>query len=170
MTNPRRIIFVCVIVVGVVVAYVLISPLFITRRVAEELPMVLVNEMAPASASAAPKRTVPVELAYGSFVGLAGHAAQGTARVIEIEGKRYVRFESDFRVTNGPDLFVYLGKNGAYDPNTRLAALKGNEGSQNYELPVGASATHDEVWVWCRAFSVPFGKAKLVPTTRANEG
>ncbi len=162
MTTPRRIILACVIVGGLLVAYLLISPLFITRRVAEELP--------PSSAEnpIAPTPEVLTELARGTFEGLAGHRAQGTARVIEISGKRYVRFESDFRITNGPDLFVYLGRNGAYDPDARLSALKGNEGSQNYELPAGSDlSVYDAVWVWCRAFSVPFGKAVLTPIISA---
>lgn len=177
MTKQRRIILACVIIGGIIVAYWLISPLFITRRVAEELPTMPANVTGPAvsvpatanSTEAAPPPVVPLspqapkELARGTFEGLAGHNAQGTARIIEADGKRYVRFESDFRITNGPDLFVYLGRNGAYDPNTRLSALKGNEGSQNYELPTRTDvAVHDEVWVWCRAFSVPFGKAQLV--------
>lgn len=180
MTTPRRIILACVIIGGFVIAYWLISPFFITRRVAEEPPMMPVNvtELAvpvPATADSTdatpppvvpPPSRGPKELARGAFEGLAGHRAQGTARLIDADGKRYVRFESDFRITNGPDLFVYLGWNGAYDPNARLNALKGNEGSQNYEVPASHDlAAYDEVWVWCRAFSVPFGKAKLVPTT-----
>ncbi|MDO8621899.1 MAG: DM13 domain-containing protein [bacterium] len=187
MTTARRTIFAIVAVGGVVVAYWLVSPLFITRRVAEELPptapLDTASPMPAAAVPAAPSATATppppaapplspvsgsVELAKGTFEGLAGHRAQGTARVVEISGKRYVRFESDFRVTNGPDLFVYLGREGRYDPNVRLAALKGNEGSQNYELPAGADlAAYDEVWVWCRAFSVPFGKATLMPTVLA---
>lgn len=123
-------------------------------------------EIPPTSITpAVPPPAGPVELLRGAFEGLAGHRAQGTARIIEADGKRYVRFESDFRVTNGPDLFVYLGREGRYDPNVRLAALKGNEGSQNYEISQGHDlAAYDEVWVWCRAFSVPFGKAVLTPT------
>ncbi|MDO8599708.1 MAG: DM13 domain-containing protein [bacterium] len=187
MTVPRRIILACVIAGGLVVAYLLISPLFVTRRVAEELPLSSAGATVPTAVptpeptesvvtppttaenpfSVGPPTTptpaTPTELARGTFEGLAGHRAQGTARVIEVSGKRYVRFESDFRVTNGPDLFVYLGRNGAYDPNARLSALKGNEGSQNYELPTGDLSAYDAVWVWCRAFSVPFGKAVFTP-------
>lgn len=177
MTASRRAI-VSVLGVGVVVVvYWLVSPLFITRRVAEEFPVALVpaTNFSPSGEGeregevASPvEQSGPKELARGTFEGLAGHRAQGTARIIEIEGKRYVRFESDFRVTNGPDLFVYLGREGKYDPNVRLAALKGNEGSQNYELPTSHGlAAYDAVWVWCRAFSVPFGKATFVPTTPA---
>lgn len=107
-----------------------------------------------------PAAAAPVELARGTFVGLAGHRAQGTARVVDIDGIWYVRFEDDFTVTNGPDLFVYLGRDGAHDPSARLGALKGNEGSQNYMVPAHYNlSAHDAVWVWCRAFSVPFGKA-----------
>jgi hypothetical protein len=104
----------------------------------------------------------PETLAQGTFNGLLGHKAQGAAKLIKADGKYYVRFEDDFEVTNGPDLFVYLGKGGRYDPATQLAALKGNIGSQNYEIPASINAAdYDEVWVWCRAFSVAFGKAEL---------
>lgn len=174
----RRVLIACCIAIGAAVVYWLASPLFITRRVAEELPTVpprAADVPVPASApqgSDAPTTSVaapasaqePIEIARGMFRGLAGHRAEGTARIIEQAGTRYVRFESDFRITNGPDLFVYLGNNGAYDPNVRLHALKGNEGSQNYALPSGDLSAYDEVWVWCRAFSIPFGMARMAPT------
>ena len=70
--------------------------------------------------------------------------------------------EDDFEVTNGPDLFVYLGRNGEYVAQTNLGRLKGNIGSQNYEIPSSIDLSqYDEAWVWCRAFAVPFGKAIL---------
>jgi len=81
---------------------------------------------------------------------------------VETDGKKYIRFEDDFTVTNGPDLFVYLGNNGQYDADTNLGRLKGNVGSQNYEVPAEIDVSqYSEVWVWCRAFFVPFGHAVL---------
>ena len=100
------------------------------------------------------------EVATGDFIGLAGHRAEGTAKLLIVGEKKFIRFEDEFSITNGPDLFVYLGNNGVYDPNTRLGALRGNVGSQNYEIPATIDVSnYNEVWVWCRAFSVPFGKA-----------
>jgi hypothetical protein len=45
-----------------------------------------------------------------------------------------------------------------------LGGLKGNKGTQQYELPVGLDlARYGPVVVWCRAFSVAFGSAALSP-------
>ncbi|OGM98615.1 MAG: hypothetical protein A2915_02160 [Candidatus Yanofskybacteria bacterium RIFCSPLOWO2_01_FULL_41_34] len=71
-------------------------------------------------------------------------------------------FEDNFKVTNGPDLFVYFGKDGKYSSEARIGALKGNIGGQNYEVSESINPEeYNEVWVWCRAFSVPFSSAVL---------
>ncbi len=112
----------------------------------------------PPSESVEPIRGV----GQGSFEGLAGHSGAGTASLVMIDGQFFVRLEDDFRVTNGPDLFVGFGKNGEYDKNAQIAPLKGNEGGQNYAVPAEINAAqYNEVWIWCRAFSVPFAKAQL---------
>lgn len=164
--------------VGLGVAWYLGSPLFITNRVSEALPGQSEQEaLLPTSiptdtsvaapnaiASPTPLPTISVEtLSEGSFTGFDTlHQASGKARIIRTNGKTYVRFEDDFTVTNGPDLFVHLGSGDKYDANANLGALKGNEGSQNYEIPSNINLdNYSEVWVWCRAFSVPFGKAVL---------
>lgn len=144
-----------------VVAYWLVSPLFIEIAVNESLSDIMptVNAGEHTSSSAA-NEDAPLVLRQGTFFPLAGHSAEGTATLVKVGEKHYVRFEDDFHVTNGPDLFVYLGKEGAYVPEARLGALKGNVGGQNYEMPEGINPSdYDEVWVWCRAFTVPFGKA-----------
>lgn len=158
------------------IAYWLISPLFITRRVDEKLEDIMGQMPAPtplpipappaaspqSSTPPPPAAPIPEVIASGTFTGLAGHSGRGTAKLLRIDGRHFVRFEDDFRVTNGPDLFVYFGNNGQYAADARIAALKGNEGSQNYEVPGGIDpARYNEVWVWCRAFSVPFAKAEL---------
>ena len=136
-----------------VTAYWLISPLFIERRVSEEL-----SEITPANMEGQEVETI----ALGMFEGLLGHQATGTARLLKIGEAYYVRFDDDFRVTNGPDLFVHFGKDGEYDPMARIDTLKGNVGSQNYRIPESISiGDYNEVWVWCRSFAVPFGKAVL---------
>ena len=139
-----------IIVVGI--SYWLISPFFIDREVSESIEEIMKDNTV----------VEPRELYVGTFVGLTGHNAEGTAKLIKAGDNYYVRFEDDFSVTNGPDLFVYLGKDGRYDPDARIESLKGNMGSQNYEIPGSiAVSNYNEVWVWCRAFSVPFGKAEL---------
>lgn len=154
--------------IGLAIAWWLISPLFITNRVSEAIPApVPTSGSSPASTSipsVSPVATPSLEvLSQGTFTGFDTlHRASGTARLIRTDGRVYVRFEDDFTVTNGPDLFVYLGDKDKYDPNANLGRLKGNEGSQNYEIPSSIDlGGYSEVWVWCRAFSVPFGKAVL---------
>lgn len=145
-------------------AWWLASPLFVTKQVSEALPTTSVSKSPELPDGAISQPAIsPTPLPEGKFQGFdASHTASGTARIITADGKTYVRFEDDFSVTNGPDLFVYLGNNNKYDPNALLGKLKGNVGSQNYEIPATISIdNYSEVWVWCRAFPVPFGKAVL---------
>lgn len=161
----KKIIFAVLILVLIFVCYWFISPLFIDKKVSEDLPVVeTVNEETVSSETT---QTEPVsqtlEIKVGTFTGFDRlHTGSGTAKVISIDGKNYLRFEEDFSVTNGPDLYVGLGENGEYIKGSELEKLKGNMGSQNYELPEGTNPEDvKEVWVWCRAFSVPFAKAIL---------
>jgi hypothetical protein len=77
-----------------------------------------------------------------------------------------LRFE-DFRVTNGPDLYVYLSQNpkptrdesslGAF---IDLGKLKGNSGNQNYEITEDITGYNTAV-IWCKRFGVLFSFAVL---------
>ena len=101
----------------------------------------------------------------GSFESRA-HATTGMARVIEqADGSRVLALV-DFRTDAGPDLFVYVvpraTEGNDVDGATRLGALKGNVGNQQYALPADLQlAETATVVVWCRAFSVSFGAATL---------
>ncbi len=116
--------------------------------------------------------TQPVILATGQWVGAdAAHQAQGKASLIRLpDGRRFLRFE-EFRVTNGPDLYVYLSGHRA--PRNRaqlhegaaleIGVLKGNIGNQNYELPAGLDLSKfKSTAIYCKRFSVMFGSAELV--------
>ena len=61
----------------------------------------------------------------GTFQGLQGHEAKGKAEVISVGDISFLRFE-DFEVTNGPDLHVYMTKNGDVDGGIDLGKLKGS--------------------------------------------
>lgn len=96
----------------------------------------------------------------GSFTGHTGHSVQGNALVLNDGTKqRFLRLDS-FQSTNGPDLKVYLrAADGSY---VSLGALKGNIGSQNYEIkPDVDLKRYNTVQIWCERFSVLFGDAKL---------
>jgi hypothetical protein len=105
-------------------------------------------------------------LAQGSFRSLA-HSTEGTARIVERAGRGRVLTLTAFRTDPGPDLFVYvvpgLSDGRSVDGGTRLAALKGNVGNQQYALPSEVPVGPLTVVVWCRAFSVPFGAALVEP-------
>lgn len=162
----KKAIFALAVILVLGVVYWLVSPLFIDKKVNEAPP-----EFSGTEASS-DVMTVPMTgdenqpsapLSQGQFEGLGAHNAKGTAQLIQTGSRNFIRFENDFEVTNGPDLYVYLGRGGQYDPNAELGTLKGNIGSQNYEVPENINLSdYDEVWVWCKQFSVGFGKARLM--------
>ncbi|MEK9194560.1 MAG: DM13 domain-containing protein [Patescibacteria group bacterium] len=152
--NTKKILIIIGIILVAGVGYWLISPLFLERSLNESLEEIV--------SSSSVQEKEPIVVFSGEFIGLAGHSAGGTAKVLRVGEKYYVRFEDDFKITNGPDLFVYFGKDNQYVAEARIDGLKGSVGSQNYEVPRGISPENfNEIWVWCRAFAVPFGKASL---------
>jgi hypothetical protein len=113
-------------------------------------------------------------VATGTFSGVGRYSGEGTVVVLtDGSPQRFLRFEDDFSTSNGPDLFVYLGtgSDDYRDPEeyVELGVLRGNIGSQNYEIP----ATHpetaapidldrfDHVVVWCKRFDATFAVAQL---------
>jgi len=132
----------------------------------EELGM---PEEQPVEETMPPMPQVRVE-ASGEFISRS-HPTRGRVEVLgDGTGQRFLRFE-DFRTDNGPDLNVYLSAAPTDAPVGQftdlyvdLGDLKGNVGSQNYEihrdLDLGLYST---VVIWCVRFSVIFGAAELVP-------
>jgi hypothetical protein len=168
MTNKNKIVIwsigtICV-VVGIVYVYPLITPLFVSK-VVDEAPLVsmvsISGDMQVVGTSAT---TSPSFIWKGSFVGFDKlHNGTGTAHITQTPTGRYIlRFESDFKVTNGPDLYVGFGKDGTYIEGSEIAVLKGNIGSQNYEVnKIFDILNQNEVWIWCKRFSEPFARAVL---------
>ena len=107
-------------------------------------------------------------LRTGSFVGVGDgiHNAEGTAKVIPLQdGSNILRLE-DLRVTNGPDLYVYLATDKSASDFVNVGKLKANNGNQNYDIPTETDLTkYDTVLIWCRPFSVLFGSAELEVTS-----
>jgi len=91
----------------------------------------------------------------------ASHPTSGRAALIERpDGARVVtltRFDTD----PGPDLrgYVVAGDGSSVEGAVDLGALKGNKGDQQYDVP--PHAPDGAVVIWCRAFTVAFGAAKL---------
>lgn len=114
----------------------------------------------------------PVALSSGAFVGIdAIHSGSGQATIYVLpDGERLLRF-TEFEVTNGPDLFVYLSAHPAPRSSAELheggavelGVLKGNIGSQNYVLPSNLAVdTYQSVVIYCKQFSVIFSTAELI--------
>ena len=108
-------------------------------------------------------------LAKGEFH-KADKAGSGTATIYQLaDGKRVLRL-TDFETENGPDLHVRLiaakdAKNTtsvAKTDHMELGKLKGNQGSQNYDVPANVDLSkYQVVSIWCNRFSVNFAAAPL---------
>ena len=190
--NRRFLIAVLVVaaVIALPVAWYLLSPLFITRQIEEAFPTELpapsvefdVVAATEAMEEAMAEPTMMVEepmptaepatmtvLAQGEFYNIV-HEGRGQVTVHQLaDGSRFLRLE-DFEVLNGPELHVYLAPidpvpetigveiEGAVD----LGLLKGNVGSQNYDLPAELDlAQYKSVVIWCQPVRVPVIAAPL---------
>lgn len=170
------------------IAWWLGSPLFFDDEVDEAFPMsagaiipddMTREEVEDVMEDAAEAPDVPAEepmmddgpeaRVTGEFKGADEfHMGSGTATIYRLEdGSHVLRFE-DFEVTNGPDLHVLL----VPDPNPTdrddiegyvdLGSLKGNIGSQNYEIPADLDiAEFGSVLIYCQPFHVNFATASL---------
>ena len=105
------------------------------------------------------------EIAEGRFRS-AEHATSGRAAVVRLADRRRFLTLTSFATSPGPDLRVRLtpGRSidGGVDGAVDLGALKGNRGDQQYAIPAGVAIASRTVVIWCRAFSAPFGSARLV--------
>jgi len=152
-----------VVIILLVVGWYLFRPerIFIDSSVNESLPEAGDNGATGASG--------PKTLSKGTFHGVA-HEAQGNAEIIELgEGKKILRF-TDFKVSNGPDVVVYLSSAEDADDNDTIknsdfiliSELKGNVGDQNYELSSDIDLSkYKSAVIWCRRFGVNFAVAPL---------
>lgn len=139
-----------------------------------------VDEAVPAGSSASttaapnnaggdePAPSTPTVVRRGEFRSLA-HTTTGEAQILDVGDGRFVLRLENLRTDNGPDLKVYLSPHpGDADDSAfgrdflDLGELKGNIGSQNYDIPLGTDVSRfDSAVVWCRRFRVGFGVAPL---------
>jgi Electron transfer DM13 len=111
-------------------------------------------------------------IATGTFVSHE-HTTTGTARLTELTDGRRVLTLENLDTSNGPDLRVWLTDRPVgtgpsawtvFDDGkcVELGRLKGNKGTQNYDVPAGLSlAEYHSVTIWCKRFSVSFGAVEL---------
>ncbi|GAA6191429.1 DM13 domain-containing protein [Phaeobacter sp. NW0010-22] len=100
--------------------------------------------------------------AKGTFEGLSNHVTTGSVKVVK-DGDRYiVELGKDFSLDGGPDPRVAFGKDGKYDPDTKLGALLKLTGKQQYAVPATWDVSKfNEVYIWCEVAGVPLGVASI---------
>lgn len=136
-------------------------------EVSEDMPE-MEMESATAGAEEEDAAAMIKTIFTGDFVDRS-HPTSGRADVLnDGSTQRFLRFE-DFETDNGPDLNVYLStasadaETGAFDDDfIDLGDLKGNIGTQNYEIPVDVDLDrYSTVVIWCVRFGVVFGAADI---------
>ncbi|MFJ8916681.1 DM13 domain-containing protein [Amycolatopsis sp. NPDC102389] len=149
--------------------------LWVNETVQEAVPVAAQPSAQPStqiSESAAPAPKEPTVVATGALISHE-HTTSGDVRILRAaDGSLVLRLEN-LDTSNGPDLRVWLtdapvlpGKDGwsVFDDGAYVSAgkLKGNKGSQNYQLPAGTDlARYSSVTIWCDRFNVSFGAASL---------
>ena len=111
-------------------------------------------EPAPAPATSGPQR-----LRSGSFRGI-DHRAEGTVVVYRQPDGRYVIGLEGIDIQPGPDYDLYLVPGEDREDTkggVRLGDLRGNRGTQFYDVPAGVNLENGPwtVLVWCQTFAVP---------------
>ncbi|MDA7963783.1 DM13 domain-containing protein [Ruegeria sp.] len=98
----------------------------------------------------------------GHFEGRSNHVNTGSVKLVK-NGDRYiVELGEDFSLDGGPDPRVAFGKDGTYDPDSKLGALLHLTGKQSYAVPPTMDISgYNEVYIWCEVAGVPLGVAAL---------
>jgi hypothetical protein len=98
----------------------------------------------------------------GTFSGLSGHETSGGVEVARTDSGWEIRLGEDFSFDGAPDPRVGFGSAGSFAEGTDFEALRADSGAQVYRVPAGIGPEqYDEVYIWCRQFSVPLGVARL---------
>lgn len=183
-------ILVAIIIISAV-SWFLASPLLIDKVVNEALPthdelmampnevrektiQTITNKMAKmpdkATYDAMPIKTELVLLKQGEFKDTdAIHKGSGKALLYRLADGSHILRLQDFKVTNGPDLMVYLVKETNIAEADQVKAgyvnlgdLKGNVGNQNYMIPKNVNLSeYNSAVIWCELFGVLFSPASL---------
>lgn len=192
MNRNRWIILGCVVGVLAIAAFAIFRPdkLFVDDTVDEDLDDDVVAAIAAGSGSPDPDEsttstttaapgeepqpteaptttatttTLPEVLGEGAFVAQGGYSVDGSAFVVDQPNGRLLVLP-ELNSDNGPDLQLYLSpdSSGSVDGGVKIGPLKGNIGTQSYELADDIDlAALPNVVIWCERFSVSFGTATL---------
>jgi hypothetical protein len=98
----------------------------------------------------------------GSFSGASGHKTTGQVAVVKTADGWEVHLKENFTFDGAPDPRVGFGTSGKFAAATDFEPLKSNAGAQIYKVPADIDpAAFDEVYIWCRQYSVPLGVAQI---------
>jgi len=147
-----------------VLLIVAVLTFFVIKNINEKPPVVVDQNVDTASNEASLSSNIPETVFNATLKGTDDiHWGQGEIRVVDNQVTPKLSFQEDFKVAQGPDLFVYLSPNAAGEDLgefASLGALKANEGAQEYILPTNYK-DYKTVVIWCRAFSVTFATAEF---------
>lgn len=101
--------------------------------------------------------------ASGQFTGASDQITTGGVSIVKTaNGGAVVILDSDFSLDGAPDPRVGFGVDGAYKDASDLGELTSKTGVQVYIVPPSVNVDDfNEVYIWCRKFSVPLGVAAL---------
>ena len=155
--------------------------LFTSKTVNDPVPVVEAGTGTPSppATPSGPATTVATLVGRGDLV-THEHATSGEVQLIRLPNGQHQLVIRDLSTSDGPDLRVWLtdqtvlaGSEGwhVFDDGAHLelGRLKGNHGTQVYDVPAGTDVTmYRSVTIWCKRFSVSFGAAELTsPSTRS---
>lgn len=146
-----------------------IASVILLNTVIGEVAFTSVASTLPASASTPLIAQNNNIIATGSFVTVEqDHPTEGTARIVNENGKRYLEFDGSFTTAQGPDVNIILHRNSTIPVKPKkeeymtLTYLKSFEGAQRYLLPDNLDLKqYKSVGIWCRQFDVTFGYASF---------
>ncbi len=123
------------------------------------LVLFLVNSCAPISSTFDPAGAT---LLYEGSFSNGAHTTSGSAKIYSKNGGKTLVLES-FKTDSGPDLYVYLSTStSGITVSKNLGTLKATSGMLSYDLSSDADPDQtSQVLIWCKAYSVLFGSAKL---------
>ncbi len=106
-------------------------------------------------------------IASGNFVNQEKRTT-GKAKIVNVNGRRYLEFDKAFSTGNGPDVKIILHKNSSIPLNIKegnyitLGRIKSFNGKQRYAIPNNINlANYKSVGIWCEEFNATFGFASL---------
>lgn len=155
-------------VLTLVLVVSLVVPSLFDKKVVETLPARDQDSSAPQAVDPeAPSPTTeatPVSVATGKLRGI-DHDATGSVVLYQRSDGSFIVGLENIDIEPGPDYKVYVvpgaNREAPGDDGMFLSDLRGNQGTQYYDVPADARVVAGEwtVLIWCRAFAVPIANA-----------